>query len=137
MSKGTEEFRQTIERYIMSRQDVDINKYSDKNINNCINYILTQVEKSQCNGFTDDEIYSLAVHYYDEPNETLGDIQKDISMNCVVNHHVELTEEEKAEIKKNAMDKLMKEEMDRMKAKPQKKPQLQQQTMKQTELTLF
>ncbi|EFR35404.1 hypothetical protein HMPREF9294_0931 [Porphyromonas asaccharolytica PR426713P-I] len=37
-----------------------------KNIEECILYILSEVQKSGCNGFADEEIYSMAVHYYDE-----------------------------------------------------------------------
>lgn len=37
-----------------------------KNIEECILYILSEVQRSGCNGFADEEIYSMAVHYYDE-----------------------------------------------------------------------
>ncbi|MBP9481471.1 MAG: hypothetical protein KBF15_08460, partial [Parabacteroides sp.] len=36
----------------------------EKNIDDCVTYILNEVKKSGCNGFADDEIYSMAVHYY-------------------------------------------------------------------------
>lgn len=49
---------------------------------------------SGCSGFSDDEIYSMAVHYYDEDNIEVG---KPNSCKVVVNHTIELTEEEKAE----------------------------------------
>ena len=35
-----------------------------KNIDNCITYILNQVKKSGCCGFSDDEIFGMALHYY-------------------------------------------------------------------------
>lgn len=37
-----------------------------KNIEECILYILSEVQRCGCNGFADEEIYSMAVHYYDE-----------------------------------------------------------------------
>ena len=43
-----------------------------KNIEECILYILSEVQRSGCNGFADEEIYSMAVHYYDE-----DDIEED------------------------------------------------------------
>lgn len=45
-------------------------RYADpeKNIDDCITYILNYVQQSGINGFADDEIYSLALHYYDEEN---------------------------------------------------------------------
>ncbi len=38
----------------------------DKNIDDCVTYILNWVQKSGCNGFCDDEIYGQAIHYYEE-----------------------------------------------------------------------
>ena len=43
---------------------------------------------------SDDEVYSMAVHAIDEPDLEIG---KPMDCNVVVNHHIELTEEEKAE----------------------------------------
>ena len=40
----------------------------DKDIDQCCIYILNQVQKSGCNGFHDDEIFNMAVHFYDYPN---------------------------------------------------------------------
>jgi hypothetical protein len=40
----------------------------EKNIDDFVTYLLNEVKKSGCNGFADDEIYSMAVHYYDYPN---------------------------------------------------------------------
>ena len=66
------------------------------------------MQKSGCNGFTDGEIYGQAVHYYDE-----NEIEVGKPMNCqvVVNHVVELTAEEKAEARQNAVRKYQEEEL--------------------------
>ena len=79
-----------------------------KNIDDCVTYILNYVQKSGCNGFTDGEIFGQAVHYYDE-----NEIEVGKPMNCqvVVNHVVELTEEEKAEARQNAVRKYQEEEL--------------------------
>ena len=51
----------------------------DKNIDDCVTYILNWVQKSGCNGFCDDEIYGQAIHYYEEK-----DIEVGKPLNCQV-----------------------------------------------------
>lgn len=79
-----------------------------KNIDDCVTHILNYVQKSGCNGFTDGEIFGQAVHYYEE-----NEIEVGKPMNCqvVVNHVVELTEEEKAEAHQNAVRRYQEEEL--------------------------
>ena len=79
-----------------------------KNIDECVTHILNHVQKSGCNGFTDGEIFGQAVHYYEE-----NEIEVGKPMNCqvVVNHVVELTEEEKAEAHQNAVRRYQEEEL--------------------------
>ena len=72
-----------------------------KNIDDCITYILNYVKKSGCAGFSDGEIYSQAVHYFDEDNIDIG---KPLNCHVVVNHVVQLTEEEKAEARRQAIE---------------------------------
>jgi hypothetical protein len=86
-------------------------KNPSKNIDDCVTYILNEVQKSGCNGFDDDEIFGMAIHYYDEQNIEVG---KSLSTKVIVNHHVEITEEEKAEIKKKALDEILTEEKRRL-----------------------
>jgi hypothetical protein len=69
------------------------------------------VQKSGCNGFEDDEIFGMAVHYYDEEEIEVG---KPINCQVVVNHMVELTEEEKEQARQDAIKKLRDEEMKKM-----------------------
>ena len=109
MSKGTEQFKTTIQQYLENRAVEDslfseTLKKENKNIDECVNYILSEVQKSGCNGFADDEIFGMAVHYYDEDDVKPGSAK---SMKVVVNHHVELTEEEKAIAKQKAIDSLV------------------------------
>ena len=74
---GTEQFTRTISEYLNLRAATDplfapkLRK-PYKNIENCVTYILKQVQQSACNGFEDDEIYSMAVHYYDEDDLEVG-----------------------------------------------------------------
>lgn len=106
--KATDYFKQTIQSYLQRRAQEDelfAPRYANpkKNIDDCITFILNYVKQSGCNGFADDEIYSLAMHYYDEDDIDIG---KPLT-NCkvVVNHTIVLTEEEKAEAHAKAMQR--------------------------------
>ena len=107
-NKATDYFKQTIQSYLQRRAQEDelfAPRYANpkKNIDDCITFILNYAKQSGCNGFADDEIYSLAMHYYDEDDIDIG---KPLT-NCkvVVNHTIVLTEEEKAEARRQAMQK--------------------------------
>ncbi len=121
--KTTDHFKNTIKSYLDKRAETDelfAPKYANekKNIDDCITYILNTVQKSGCNGFTDEEIYGMAVHYYDEESINVG---KEIEARVAVNHAVELTDEEKKEAKQRAIEKLIDEEAEKMKKKSAKK----------------
>ena len=125
--KSTEHFKNTIKAYLDKRASEDelfaiAYAKPNKNIDDCITYIFNTVKKSGCNGFTDDEVYSMAVHYYDEDNVEVG---KNISCHVVVNHTVELTEAEKQQARKDAIQKVQDEAYLRMK-QPLRKPQAKQ-----------
>jgi len=132
--KASNHFKETIKTYLEQRAETDALfslQYSKphKNIDDCITYIFTTVQKSGCNGFADDEIYSMAVHYYDEENIEIGN-----PMNCnvVVNHVVELTEEEKEQARKDAIQQVQNEAFRRM-TQPKTRTTTKQ---KETELQL-
>lgn len=106
--KATNHFKNTIQAYLDQRAETDVLfsfQYSkpDKNIDDCINYILNEVRKSGCNGFYDEEIYSMAVHFYDEDNIEIGTPIN--NAHVVVNHFVELTDQEKEEARQKAIQK--------------------------------
>ena len=97
--KGTEHFKRTIQMYLEQRAAEDTlfaKNYRNpaKNIDDCVTYILNYVQRSGCNGFTDGEIFGQAVHYQ-----------------VAVNHVVELTAEEKAEARQNALRRYQEEEL--------------------------
>lgn len=123
--KGTENFKRTIQSYLEERAKVDelfAKSYAkpNKNIDDCITFILNEVQKSGCNGFEDDEIFGMAVHYYDEDNLSVGE---KISCEVVVNHKVELSEEEKQELKEKARKDFYQEQLSKQREvlKPKKK----------------
>ncbi len=136
--KGTEHFTRTIAEYLNQRAMTDplfapnLMK-PGKNIEECIAYIVSEVQKSGCNGFNDDEIYSMAVHYYDE-----DDIKVDntITYQVAVNHIVELTEEEKAEARKQAIAQYQREELAKMQSR-NVRPKKSESTSPQVQQSLF
>lgn len=116
--KATNIFTRTILTYLEKRAETDYlfaESFAkpDKNIDDCITYILNTVQKSGCMGFADLEVYSMAVHYYDENIIEVGNPMNGCQI--AVNHVVELTEEEKAEARKDAIKKLQNEAYTKMK----------------------
>lgn len=103
---ATRAFKTTIQAYLEQMASYDelfAKRYASpkKNINDCATYILNEVQKSGCNGFEDDEIYNMAMHYYDEEEIEVGEpIER---LRVAVNHIVELTDEEKAEARQAAI----------------------------------
>ncbi len=122
MAKGTEQFKEVIKKHLDSIAAIDDNfaaKYESegKSIDGCVEYIIGQVQKSGCNGFDDPEIYGMAVHYYEETD--LGKYPKGTA-NVVVNHHIELTEEEKEEARKKAIASYEQEQLRKLQEKERK-----------------
>lgn len=120
--KASIHFQTEIQNYLEQRAEYDelfARSYRNplKNIEDCITYILNYVQKSGCNGFSDDEIFGQAVHFYDEPEIEVG---KPIECKVVINHQVELTEEEKQQARQDAIKQLQNEAYSKMKqsAKP-------------------
>ena len=114
--KVSTHFQTAIQSYLEQRAEYDelfARSYRNplKNIEDCITYILNYVQKSGCNGFDDDEIFGQAVHYYDEADIEVG---KPIDCKVIVNHHVELTEEEKTEARKETIKRAENEAYSRM-----------------------
>ena len=110
--KASTPFERTIQSYLdnCASQDEAFKEHynnPDKNIVECCNYIMNQVKKSGCNGFADEEIYKMARDYY--VDEISKDDTKAISGTVVVNHTVELTEEEKVKARVEAMKRFEEE----------------------------
>ena len=135
--KSTAYFTRTILTYLEQRASVDplfAQSFAklDKNIDDCCTYILNEVQKSGCNGFTDDEVYSMAVHYYDEENIEVG---RPIDARIAVNHVVELTEDEKQQARQDAIQKAQNDVYNKM-MQPKKKTTAKQ-TANTNQLSLF
>lgn len=130
--KGTDHFKKLIKNYLDNRAKEDElfrAKYetTTRTIDDVVNYIFHAVQQSGCCSFSDMEVYAMAVHAIDEPHLEIG---KPMDCNVVVNHHIELTEAEKAEQRAIALKRYQEEEMRKLQqrnsrpkaAKPQPKP---------------
>ena len=132
-------FRQTIEGYLAAmaqRDPMFADKFCNPNkkIEDCITYILNQVRKSGLQGFDDDEIYSLAVHYYVEDGIDPG---TPVQCQVIVNHQVQLTEEEIAEQRQRAKDEVFRKETERLRSVGRIAPVPKPVKEEEPELTLF
>ena len=120
--KATEHFKQTIKAYLDERAKNDelfAVSYAkeNKNMDDCVIFILNQVKSSKCMGLTDEEVYSLAVHFFDEDDIEIGN---PIACNVIVNHTVELTEEEKAQARQEALKEYQAEQLRKMQKRTNK-----------------
>ena len=115
--KGTRAFQETLEQYLSSMAQQDqlfADKFNNpsKTMEGCVNFVLSEVQKSGMNGFTDPEIYSMAVHYFVE--EGIKDVPAMKGCQVVVNHQVELTAEEIEEMRQKAKEKVLADEVTRL-----------------------
>ena len=139
---GTDHFKRTIQAYLDSRAAEDklfAASYHkpNKNIDDCITYLLNWA-KSQCNGgngigVTAGEVLSQAVHYFDEDDIEVG---KPLQCQVMVCHDMELTDEEKAEARQQAIRQYQAEELRKLKSRNKAKAS-QKTNAQQVELSLF
>ncbi len=122
MGKGSDKFQERIKKYLddlAEKDDAFAFDYErpEKSIEQCCDFIIEQVQKSGRCGFDDDEIFGLAIHYYQEND--LGDIKK-IDCSIVIDEQVKLTDEEIEEAKKRALERVEQEEVNRIKEEEKK-----------------
>lgn len=87
----SEIFKTVIQEYLTTLADTDeafkIHYTKEgKTIDNCCDYILTEVKKADREGFADEEIYNMARKYY-ELDEVV--IEENISANIIVNRPIQ------------------------------------------------
>lgn len=138
--KASDSFKRTIEDYLTVRANTDEQFAKSfakpgKSVDECCNFILNTVRASGCNGFEDDEIYGMAVHYYDE-DELDPKYLKPVGGTVVVNHKVELAQEDKVKLEEKARKDYYEECLckQREQLHPKKKPAKQQEAQ---QLSLF
>lgn len=134
------EFQQVIKAYLDKRAEEDAlfaENYAkpNKSIEKCCNYIMQQAKKrGNAVAMTDDEVYGLAVHYYDE--DIKADECKPVSGGSRVNTNAqkayeELTEEEKAAAREQALAKYRDEQVAAMRREEREKKQREAQRQRE------
>lgn len=115
--KTTDAFKRVIENHLQefSQQNYLFKarlEHPDKNIDDCISFILNHVHKSNVIGYTDEEIYALARHYYDEDNVDPGTPLTNLEIK--INHMIEPNEQEIKNLKQKALDQLWEQEKSKL-----------------------
>ena len=115
-AKSAEFFKSKIQSYLEKRVEQEPEfkaKYDNpkKNLDEWFKYICSQVYESGCCGFDDDEVFSMAVHYYDEEEITISEMPEiDLTRSRIVCcEKIELSEEEMAEIHEQARQRAIEE----------------------------
>lgn len=137
--KGTEHFKKTIQMYLEQRAAEDelfAERYRNpnKDMDDCVTYILNWVRNSGCNGFSDGEIYGQALHFWDEDEIEVGE---PIDCHVAVNHVVTLSDEEKEEARRKAVERYQNEVYQRLKERNKPKAATNRETNKIEQPTLF
>lgn len=106
-----EQFEETIKEYLDRKAEENslfAAKYANgkKNIQECCQYIMGEAKKRGNAVFmSDDEVYGLAVHYYEEEDIKVNTRIGSASVSVSSSDKVELTEDEKAEARRIAIEK--------------------------------
>ena len=120
----TKNFEKVIEAFIEKEKKEDklfaecVDSQPKKTIKGCVNYILKEVQKSKICGWTDEEIFGMAKHFYDE--KELKDPGAVKAGRVVVNYHIDLSESEKEEAKQKALEEFKRDERLKLEAEKRK-----------------
>lgn len=114
--KSSENFIEAIRNYLDSRAASDnlfAIRYADpsKSLSECCQYILNEVKRQGVAVLTNDEVYSFAIHYFDG-DVSAEEIGKPINCKVVISKD-QLTEEDKAELKEQAMELYREEQLEK------------------------
>lgn len=118
-------FKDTIKSYLDERAETDdlfAAKYanSKKNINECCDYIIGEAKKrGNAVAMSDNEVFGMAVHYYDEDNIKINKLPTGCRTSAT-SAKVELTEQDKKAAREEAIKRLADEQYALLKKKPSK-----------------
>ena len=139
-SPVTDSFKSSIKTYLdgLAKKDPLFEESyanKEKNLDDCCRYIIGEVKASGKQGFTDDEIFGMATHYYDEADVKIKDIGK---VSVIVNHEVQLAPEEIEKAKQEAYKKAVEAQVNFLqnKTKPNSSP-VEKKVEAQQQLSLF
>ena len=121
--KQSERFEAVIRQFLIKQGEKDpaflkhcreVSKTQNKNTADCCTYIINQVKQSGKFGFADEEIYSMAMHYWDEDKIEVGTRPQ---CQIVLNHEAQLSDEEIAECKQEVRERIIRQQMEVMRPK--------------------
>ncbi len=119
------EFEKTIQKYLEQRAKEDSLfavsfAKPNKSIKECCTYILGEARKrGNAVAISDEEVYGMAVHYYDENNIKVAKMPANVKVSSSsVSKPVELTEEDKERAREAAIQRLAEEQHALLKKKP-------------------
>lgn len=122
---GNSSFKQIIQTYLDERAKTDelfAGTYAKKGktINECCDYIMGEAKKrGNAVAMSDNEVFGLAVHYYDEDNIKINKMPTGCRPS-VQPVQVEITEEDKKAAREEAIKRLADEQYALLKKKPSK-----------------
>lgn len=121
-NKASFSFRRAIEVMLNDRAASDplfakAYQREGKSIEECYNYIISEVQRMGVNALTDEEVLGLAVHYYDEADIK---VSKAPACQVVVPATPEVAEARKVELQREAEERFIEEQIKKMQA-PAKK----------------
>lgn len=106
MGKVNQSFKMAIQSYLEKKAKEDslfavTYAKDNKNLDECCDYIIGEARKRGGNAvaMTDDEVFGIAIHYYDEDDIKVNKLPKSVRTS-VSSPKVKLTEEQYASIKK-------------------------------------
>jgi len=118
--------KEAIQSYLDGRAKVDelfavAYKKKNKSIDECCTYIMGEAKKrgnAVC--MSDDEVFGLAVHYYDEDNIKINKLPANVkaSASAPVSKPVKLTEEDEKRAREEAIKRLTEEQHALLRKKP-------------------
>ena len=106
-----------------------------KSISECCDFIASEVNRMGVCGLTDAEVFGLAVHYYDEEDVKIE--LNNMQYHAVANQPIELTDDEKAEAKKKALEDYQRQMYNEYLSKNKKKETTKKETLEAVQLSLF
>ena len=124
--KSSQDFKKAIQAYLDLRAKTDklfavSYAKTNKNLDDCCNYILGEAKKrGNAVAMTDEEVYGMAVHYYDEDSIKVNKLPANAraSVSVPASKAVELTEEDKEKARQVAIQRLAEEQHALRKKKP-------------------
>lgn len=127
--KESNAFKEIIKAYLDKRAADDelfakVYAKPNKSLDDCCDFIISEVKKSGRQGFADDEIYSLAVHYYNEEKVEFGKHQCKVVVNLSDQTKERLEKQAEEEFKQAKIDELRKKDLaekERLKKKAEAK----------------